>query len=121
MLVGKPSKNTYIETKLLHADGEDVFALDLEFDAEGRAEIGALSEGAADPDFAGEQRHFGGVEDGAVAGIAYHGVLGAFEVVIVGEAVEVGDEFHLAIAVGSFESESPITAGLRSRAAGKSD
>jgi len=107
------------DSGLFHADGEDVFALDFELDAEGRAEVGALGDGAANPDVAGEIGHFGGIEEGVAARIADHGVFGATKTIFVGEFVEVGDVFELAISVRGVHGESPITVRLVRRAAGE--
>jgi hypothetical protein len=110
---------TEIEAPLFHAYGEDVFALDFKLDAEGRAEVGALGDGAADPDVARKIGHFGGIEEGVAAGIADHGVFGGAKTVLGGESIEVGNIFELTISVGGAHGESPVAFGLRGGAARK--
>ena len=64
------------------ADGQDLFVLDPNFDAEGRANIAALDDGTADPDIAGEVGGFEGIVEGVAAGIADEGMIGGAVVVV---------------------------------------
>lgn len=43
---------------LFGADGEDLFVVDLNLDAEGRANVAALNDGATNPDIAGKAGGF---------------------------------------------------------------
>ena len=43
---------------LFGAEGQDLVVVDLDFDAEGRANVAALHDGATDPDIAGKASRF---------------------------------------------------------------
>ena len=55
------------------ADGQDLFVLDSNFDAEGRANIAALDDGPADPDIAGEVGGFEGIVEVWLHGLPTRG------------------------------------------------
>jgi len=88
----------------------------LEFDAEGRTDVGALDDGAADPDVSGEHGHFFWIEDRVAAGVANHGVLGGVKAIVAPQLVEIGEVFEVATAVGGAHDEGPVGGGLRSGA-----
>ncbi len=106
---------------LFGADGKDLLALDFDFDAEGRADVAALDDGAANPDVVGWKADgVERIEQSATARIADEGMSGMAEIVIVAESFEIADIFELASAVGRFAGEGPIARweGWRSRRAG---
>ena len=108
--------------ELFGADGEDLFGLDFDFDAEGRADVAALDNGAANPDVVG--RNAGGAQgivERAAAGIADERMIGTLEIVFVAKLAEVRNVFELAIAERSFAGEGPIAGGGSGGAAGKAN
>src|ERR1700719_2645336 len=87
--------------KLLRPNGEDFFALNFYFDAEGRTQIGSLHDASANPGAAagkvgGSER----IEHRAAAGIPDHGMFRDPEAVIVFQLQQVGDVFEFAIPEG---------------------
>jgi hypothetical protein len=104
-----------------HFQGENVFALDLDEDAERGTQVGAFDDGSADPDVAEDVHAFEWVEEGAGTGIADHGVLGVAVAVVVAELVEVGDVFELAASVGRIHGDGPIAVRLVGGASGQAD
>ena len=107
--------------ELLGADGLDLFVLDFDFDAEGRANIAALDDGAANPDIAGKIDRAQRVIESAAAGIADQWMCGLAIVVIDAQLVEIGDVLELAVAVGSFAGERPVAGDGGGRAARKTN
>ena len=101
---------------LFGADGEDLLALDLDFDAEGRANVAALDDGAAHPDVAGKVGSFERIVQSAAARIANQGVIGPREAVVVAEPFQVGDVFQLAGTIRRLAGEGPIACGKSRRA-----
>src|SRR5713226_5426500 len=99
--------------KLLCPDSEDFLALDLDFDAEGRAQIGSLHDASSHPNAPRKIGQFERVKHRAAAGVSDHGMFGGAEAVIVFQPVQVGEVLELAIAVGGFLLEGPVAAGLR--------
>ena len=53
-VAGRSDENKIREAGLFGADGQDVFALDLDFHADGRANVAALDDGATNPEIAGK-------------------------------------------------------------------
>jgi|SRR5271157_348035 len=121
--VGMTSKQTSKSSRgeLFGADGEDLFALDLEFDAEGRADVAALNDGAANPDIAGKAGGLQGIVKSMTAVIADEGMIGGTKAVFIFEFIEVGDVFEFAGAVGRFARESPVAGRGSGGTAGKTD
>ena len=98
--------------ELFHAGGEEVLAVDSDFDAEGRAEVGALNYGAASEQVAGQSGVFQRIVKSAVAGIADKGMAG-LRVAIVGfQFIKVIEVFEAAVGVGGAHSEGPIAGRL---------
>jgi len=93
----------------------DLFALNLDFDAERRTNVGALDDGAANPNIAGKIDGVQGVVEGMTARIANERMSGTAITVVGAEFIEVGDEFELAIAVGSLAGVRPITSDRTGR------
>src|SRR5260370_29329114 len=58
--------------KLLRPNSEDFPALNLDFDAEGRTQIGALYDRSSDPDASRKIGQFERVKDSAAAGVSDH-------------------------------------------------
>src|SRR6202045_1511625 len=84
--------------KLLRPNGEDFFALNFYFDADGRAQIGSLHDASANPGAAA--RKVGGferIEHRAAAGIPDHGMFRGAEAVIVFQLLQIGEVFEFAI------------------------
>src|SRR5690242_6726757 len=106
---------------LLRADGEDLLALDFDFDAEGWADVAALNDGAAHPDVAGKIGRLQGIVESAAAGVAYEGVIRARKSVVITEPVHVGNVFELAGAIGSLSGKGPIAGGKSGRASWQAD
>src|SRR6266850_2294606 len=103
--------------KLLCSNSENFLALNLYFDAERRAEIGALHNAAAHPDStAGKIGGFERVKHRAAAGVSDHGMLRGAEAVIIFQLVQVGEVFELAISERGFLLEGPVAACLGRRA-----
>src|SRR6266513_2876654 len=99
--------------KLLRPNSEEFLALDVYFDAEGRAQIGSLHDPSANPGAAaGQIGGFERVEHRAAAGVADHGMFRGAEAVIIFQLVQVGDVFELAISVRGFLLEGPVAACL---------
>ena len=96
---------------LFAADGEDLLALDFDFDAEGGANVAALDNAAAHPDVAGKIGSLERIVKSAAAGVADEGMIRAGEAVVVVQPVQVGDVFELAGAERGFAGERPITRG----------
>ena len=110
-----------IARELLCADGEDLLAVNLDFDAERGANVAALHDGAANPDVAGQVDGPKRIVKGVSARIAHKRVSGVAIVVILAELVEIADIFELAVAVGSFAGESPIAGRDGGGTGGKPD
>ena len=89
------------EGRLFGADGEDLLALDFDFDAEGRTDVAALNDGAAHPDIAGKVGGLEGIVERTAARIADKGMIGPRVAVVVPEPLQVRDIFELAGAVRS--------------------
>jgi hypothetical protein len=96
---------------LFGADGENLFALDFYFDAEGRTDVGALNDGALDPDVAGKVGGLQRVIERAAARIADERMRCVMVVVIFDQLVHIGDVLELAITVRGFSREGPISLG----------
>ncbi len=62
---------------LLHADREDVFPLDFDFNPERRAKIGTLHDRAAHPYASGKIGHLERIKDRPAARVSNHGILRA--------------------------------------------
>ena len=86
---------------LFRADGEDLFALDFDFDAEGGTDVAALNNGAAHPDVAGQIGGLEGIVERTAARIADKGMIGALVAIVIPEPLQVRDIFELAGAVRS--------------------
>jgi hypothetical protein len=69
--------------KLLRPDCEDFPALNLDFDAEGRTQIGALYDRSTNPDASRKIGQFERIEDRAAAGVSRHGVFGGAKAIVV--------------------------------------
>lgn len=92
------------------ADGQDLPALDSDFNAERRANIAALNDAATHPDIAGEAGGLQRVIESAAARIANEGMPGGFIVIFRTELVEAVDVLELARAVGRFARKGPVAA-----------
>ena len=103
------TRRRWDETRLFGADGEDLFALDFDFDAEGRANVGALDNGAANPDVAWEVDGAEGIVEGSAAGIADEGMIGTAIAILGAEPVQIGDVLELTTAVRSLTGVGKIT------------
>src|SRR5271170_2687956 len=101
-----------VRSWLFGADGQDVFAANLDFDAEGRANVAALHDGATNPDIAGQIGGLEGIVEIVAAGIADQRVVRGAIAVIVAKFIHVGDVFEQTRAVGSFERKAPIPGAL---------
>lgn len=108
-------------SKLFRSDGEDLLGLDFDFDAEGRADVAALDDGAAHPDVAGKIGSLERIVEGTAARVADKRMIGAREAVFFAEPVHVGDILELAGAVRSFAREGPVAGGKCRRAGGQTD
>jgi hypothetical protein len=106
---------------LFGTDGEDLLALDFDFDSQGRADVTALDDGAAHPDVARKVGSLQRIIERAAARVTDKGMAGASETVVAAEPVQVGDIFELARTVGSLAREGPITCGKSGRAGGQPD
>jgi len=106
---------------LFRTDCENLFALNLDFDAEGRANIAALYSPSADPDVSGKAGGFQRVVECTTAGIADKGVNRSAKIVVLAKFFEIRDVFELAGTVGRFSGEGPIARGRGRRSAGKAD
>lgn len=106
-----------LETReLLRPYGEDFLALNFYFDAEGRAQIGALHDASTRP--GASARKIGGLErvkHRAAAWVSDHGMFRRAEAVIRFQFVQVRDVFELAITVRRFLCEGPVAARLGRR------
>src|SRR5260370_28244574 len=98
--------------KLLCPNCEDFPALNLDFDAEGRTQIGALYDRSTDPDASRKIGQFERVKDSAAAGVSDHGMFGGAKTIVIFQLVQLRDVFELAIAVRRILCKGPITAGL---------
>src|SRR6266404_670589 len=107
--------------ELFRTHGEDWFALDFDFDAEGRADVAALNNAAAHPDVSGKIGSLERIVESAAARIADEGMIGAGEAVVLAKPFQVGDVFELAGAIRSFTRESPVARGKSGRAGGQAD
>lgn len=106
---------------LLGADGQDLFALDFDFNAERRANAAALHDGTANPDVAGEIDRFQWIVKRVTAGIADER-MGSVAILVIGkQPVEIGDVLELAIPIIGLAGKSPIAGGGRGGGAGKPD
>jgi hypothetical protein len=90
------------------AHGEDLLALNFDFDAEGWANVAALDDAAAHPDVPGKIGCFERIVESAAARVADKRMIGAGETVFVTQLAQVGDVFELAGAVRSFAGEGPV-------------
>jgi hypothetical protein len=97
-----------LQQELFGTNGEDLFALNLEFDAERRADVAALNDGAANPDIAGKAGGPQRIVESVAAGIADEGMSGGTKAVFSLEFIKVGDVFECTWAVGSSARKSPI-------------
>lgn len=103
--------------RLLGADREDLFALNLDFNAERGTNVAALNNGATNPNVAGKTTGAQRIKESATAGIANERMVGVVIVVIRAKFFEIGNVFQLTIAIGSSAGESPITGRSSGRAA----
>jgi len=71
------------QRELFGADGEDLLALDFDFDAKGRADVAALDDGAAHPDIAGKIGSFQRIVESVAARVSDERMIGAREAVFV--------------------------------------
>src|SRR6266403_3249746 len=106
---------------LFRTHGEDLFALDFDFDAEGWTDIASLDYAAAHPDVAGKIGSLQRIVESAAARIADEGMIGAGEAVVLAKPFQVGDVFELAGAIRSLTRESPVARGKSGRAGGQAD
>ena len=104
-----PRLRCFGRLRLFGADGEDLFALNLEFDAEGRADVAALNDGPANQDIAGKGSEPQGIVESMAAMIADKGMIGGTEAVFTLEFLHIGNIFEFAVAIGSLTRESPVT------------
>ena len=96
--------------------------MDFDFDAERRANITALNDGTSNPDVVGrETAGAKRVVKGTATGITNQGMSGIFVTVLIAELVEVGEVLELAVAVGGFAREGPVTGRSRGRPGRKPD
>src|ERR1700694_4545049 len=107
--------------KLLGPDRKNVFTLNLDLDAEGRAKIRPLRNSAAYPYAAGKIRQLERVEECSAAGVPHHGMFCGAKAVIIFQLLEIRDVFKLAVAEGGVLGEGPITVLLRGRAGWQAD
>src|SRR5712692_1109767 len=105
-------RNRMERRKLLRPNSEDFPALNLDFDAEGRTQIGALYDRSSDPDASRKIGQFERVKDSAAAGVSDHGMFGGAKTIVIFKLVQLRDVFELAIAVRRILCKGPITAGL---------
>lgn len=85
-----------------------MFALNFNFDAEWRANVTALHDGAANPDATGKAGGPQGIIKSVAARIAHERMIRMAIVIVSAELFEVADEFEQAVAIGSYARESPI-------------
>ena len=97
------------EGRSFGADSEDLFTLNLEFYAEGRANVATLNDGAANQDIARKVSEPQGVVESVAAGIADERMIGGTKAIFILEFIEVGDVLECAGAVGSSARESPVS------------
>ena len=97
--------------------------MDFDFDAEGRTNIAALDNGAANPDvaLAGKVDGLQRIVEGAAARVADEGMIGAGVAVLFAELAEVTDIFQLAVAVRGIAGENPVAGRGRRGADGETD
>jgi len=95
--------------------------VDLDFYGEGRANVAALDDGAANPDVAGEVHSFEGIVECAAAGIADERVRGGAKIVVLAQLVQILDELERASAARRLMREGPVTCRERGRAGRKAD
>src|SRR6266849_2651094 len=86
-------------TDLLHTRGENVFSVDLHFDAQGRPQVRALRNGPAHPHASGNIHNFERIEKAPATGIANHGMLARTVAVIRSQFFKVRDVLQLAVPV----------------------
>ena len=80
--------------------------MNLEFDAEGRADVAALNDGAANQDIAGKAGKSQGIIESMAAMIADEGMIGGTKTVLILEFLNVGNVFEFAGAVGSLAGKA---------------
>src|ERR1700757_2012326 len=110
-----------IERGLFGADGEDLLAVDFDFDAKRGADVAALDNAAAHPDVAGKIGCFEGIVQSSAARIGDEGMIRMREAVVIAEPLQVRDIFELAGAKRGFAGEGPIAAGKIGGAGGQAD
>src|SRR5579863_6865575 len=88
-----------VVAELFGAGGEDVFALDLDFYADGGTDVATLDDGAANPEIAGKIGGFERIEQDTGAGIADQRMSRGFVAVFLAQLIEVTNIFQLAGAV----------------------
>ncbi|SRR6266849_875566 len=109
------------EQGLFGADGEDLLALDFDFDAERGANVAALYNATAHPDVAWKIGSLERIVKSATARVADEGMISARKAVVVAEPLQVGDVFELAGAIRGFAGEGPVARGKSGRAGGQPD
>jgi len=95
-------------SSLFAPNGQDLFALDFDFNSERRPNIAALNNPSADPDIAGQAGRFQRIVKRAAARIPNKRMLCGLKVVLRSQLVEVAHVFKLAGAVGCLLRISPI-------------
>ena len=95
--------------------------MDLNFDADRRANVAALDDGAANPEIAGEVGSLQRVVENAGARIADQRMIGRFVAVVLAQLVEIVDVFQLTGAVDGFAGKCPIRRALRRGTGGEAD
>ncbi len=85
-----------------------MFALDLEFDAKGRANVAALDDGAANPDVAGKACSSQRIIKCAAARIADKRMIGRAKAIFGFQLFQVGDVFEWAGAIRRSARKSPV-------------
>lgn len=88
--------------------------MNLQFDAEGRADVAALNDGPTNQDIAGKVSESQGIVESVAAMIADEGMIGGTEAVLILEFLKVGNVFEFTTAVGSLARKGPV-AGRSSR------
>jgi len=77
-------------------------------DAEGRANVATLNDGAADPEVGGQAGSSQRIIECATARIPHEGVTGSAITIVCFQLLQVGDVFELARAIGGFARKGPI-------------
>src|ERR1700739_4679481 len=108
----------FTQRVLFRSKSKDLLALNLDFDAERRANVAPLDYGPSHPDVAGKIGSLQRVVQGAAARVSDERMIGARETVVGTELVQVGDVFEFAGTERSLAGEGPV-ACQKSRRAGR--